>query len=205
VTELRHGIALAEQVAMDLIDSEQNPYVRRVLSEVPEFMRTRRRFTFITCFCGIKDSAYHSKKYASVCFRFDIPPQWHPELECQDSRAESWYSPVFYKERDQIRAIKLFLKDVSHLLVKHTNGAPEEDRAGWIANGPIRDIGQCLLTLVSCFKREVHERDREWRLIFTPNLALSSTAPKMADDSFDSCIVKSRSNIFAFGRFTLIL
>jgi hypothetical protein len=46
LTELTHGIAVAERVAMELIDREPNLFVRRVLACIPEFMRTRREMIF---------------------------------------------------------------------------------------------------------------------------------------------------------------
>ena len=191
LTELTHGIAIAERVAMELIDREQNLFVRRILAGVPEFMRTRREMVFITCFCGAETSKFHLEKYGHVCLKFDIPEQWIPILECENDGAESWYSPVIYGEKDQIRAAKLFLTDVAGLLPKHTNGNPEDDRGGWIASGAMRDVGQCLLTMVSCFKREKYKRDEEWRLIVVPRLGLSSSAPKMIDEAFGTCVVNN--------------
>jgi hypothetical protein len=188
-TELNHGIALVERVAMELIDHEPNPFVRGVFAKLPEFMRTRRDLVFITCFCGTEASDFHLGKYGPVCFKFDVPNKWIPILECSDSLADSWYSPVIYGERDQLKAINLFLTQVRHLLVQHTSGYPEDDKQGWIASGAIRDTGKCLLTIVACFKREKHRPDREWRLLLTPNLALSNSAPKMIDDAFRVCIV----------------
>jgi hypothetical protein len=51
-TELRHGIALVEDVAMELLDKQSNPFVHEVLSGLADFMRSRRSMLFITCFCG---------------------------------------------------------------------------------------------------------------------------------------------------------
>jgi hypothetical protein len=189
LTELHHGIAVVERIAMDLIDKEPNFFVRRILAGLPEYMRNRRSMIFITCFCGTEASEFHLNEYGSVCFKFNIPNGQKPSLECSDFRADSWYSPVIYGERNQIKAVKVFLTEVSRLLVKHSDGRAEDDTGGWLASGPMRDIGQCLLTIVSCFKREHYKRDSEWRLIFAPNLALSYSAPKMIDDEFSTCIV----------------
>jgi hypothetical protein len=41
------------------------------------------------------------------------------------------------------------------------------------------------------FQAEKHRPDREWRLLLTPNLALSNTAPNMIDDAFSVCIVEA--------------
>lgn len=186
LTELSHGIALVERVAMELIDYEPNSFVRGVFAKLPEFMRTRRDLVFITCFCGTNASNFHLDKYGSVCFKFDVPNQWSPILRCRDSQADSWYSPVIYGERDQLKAIKFFLTQLRLLIIQHTDGYPEHRG---IASGAVRDIGKCLLTLVACFKREKHRPDQEWRLLLTPNLALSNTAPDMIDDAFRVCIV----------------
>jgi hypothetical protein len=49
-TELRHGIALVEDVGMKLLDKERNPFVQDVLSGLADYMRGRRSMLFITCF-----------------------------------------------------------------------------------------------------------------------------------------------------------
>src|SRR5580700_1687907 len=68
-TELRHGIALVEDVAMELLDKESNLFVQEVLSGLADFMRSRRSMLFITCFCGGSTSSFHIEEYGSVCFR----------------------------------------------------------------------------------------------------------------------------------------
>src|SRR5580698_9205372 len=71
-TELRHGIALVEDIAMELLDKQSNPFVQEVLSGLVDFMRTRRSMLFITCFCGGGASPFHTETYGSVCFRFSL-------------------------------------------------------------------------------------------------------------------------------------
>ena len=71
-TELRHGIALVEEIAMELLDKQSNPFVQEVLSGLADFMRTRRSMLFITCFCGGDASPFHTETYGSVCFRFSL-------------------------------------------------------------------------------------------------------------------------------------
>ena len=190
LTEVTHGIAVVEHVAMELIDREPHLFVRRVLAGIPEFMRTRREMIFITCFCGARKSKFHSGKYGAVCFKFNIPERGTPLLECASGEADSWYSPVIYGEREQVRAVSLFLEDVTRLLKKHANGQPEDDRRGLIGSAAMRDIGLCLLTIVSCFKRKGYKTEQEWRLIFMPRLALTNSAPRMIDDAFGACIIK---------------
>jgi hypothetical protein len=190
LTEVTHGIAIVERVAMDLIDREPNLFVRRFLAGLAEFMRTRRDMIFVTCFCGAERSKLHSQKYGAVCFKFNVPQNWTPELECENCEAESWYSPVIYGEKEQVRAVSTFLKEVTFLLRKHSSGRPEDDKHGFIGYAPIRDAGLCLLTIVSSFKREAYESEEEWRLIVMPKLALTNSAPKMIDDAFGTCIVK---------------
>lgn len=141
-------------------------------------MRTRREMVFITSFGGAETSEFHLEKYGRFCFKFNVPEHWIPVLECEGDGAESWYSPVIYGEKDRIRAATLFLTDVARLLPKHTHGQPEDDRLGLIGFGPIRDIGQCLLTIVSCFKREKYKPDQEWRLIFMPKLGQATPRQK---------------------------
>jgi hypothetical protein len=189
LTELAHGIAIVEHVVMELIDRELNPFVRRILAGISEFMRTRREMIFITCFCSAERSKLHSKKYGTVCCKFNIPQKWEPVLECEGRNAESWYGPVIYREKEQIRAVTMFLEGVTVLLRKHSNGRPEEDHLGFIRSTPMRDIGLCLLTIVSCFKRKAYESEAEWRLIFMPKLSLSYSAPKMIDEAFATWVI----------------
>lgn len=190
-TELRHGIALVEEVAMKLLDKERNPFVQSVLSGLADYMRSRRPMLFITCFCGGDASPFHIEEYGSVCFRFTRPSGGPPPLTLNGSGAERWFSPVIYGENEQRRAIRKFLVAASALLLKHSVGSPEWDRANWMASTPQRDLGQCLLTIVASFKRSKFRRDREWRLIFSPALSLSNTAPSLIDEQF-SALIKSQ-------------
>jgi hypothetical protein len=189
LTELNHGIALVERVAMELMDLESNGFVRRLLSNLPELMRARRSMIFITCFCGTSSSNFHLNEYGAVCLRFEFPkPSTARFLDCNNLSGDSWLTPVIYKESDQIKAIRLFLEEASKLLKKHSQGDWADDRGGWIASGPMRDVAQCLLTIVSGFKREIFSKDCEWRLLVSPKLALTSSAPQMIDDAFSTSI-----------------
>lgn len=189
LTELTHGIALTEQLVLQMLDKETCSFTRRVLTEIPDVMRTRRAFIFIVCFCGSESSRFHWENYGEFCLRCEIPPAWQPKLKCADTRAESWYSPVIYGESEQRRAAKRFLNGLVLLIRKYTQGKPDGLALTWMAKGVARDAGQCLLTLVACFKRKQFVPDAEWRLIFCPNLAPSSSAPAMADESFAPSIV----------------
>jgi len=74
------------------------------------------------------------------------------------------------------------------LLLKHSSGSAECGHAEWIASTARRDLGLCLLTIVASFKRKKFRRDREWRLIFSPTLSLSNSAPDLVDERFNSLI-----------------
>jgi len=187
-TELRNGIALVENVAMKLLDKERNPFVQDVLSGLADYMRSRRSMLFITCFCGGDASPFHVEKYGSVCFRFTRPSGGPPPLTLNSSGGDRWFSPVIYDENDQRRAVRMFLEKASMLLLKHSSGSAEWGRPEWMASTPQRDLGQCLLTIVASFKRKKFRRDREWRLIFSPTLSLSNSAPDLIDESFNSLI-----------------
>jgi len=67
-TELRHGIALVEDVVMKLLDKERNPFVQDVLSGLADYMRSRRSMLFITCFCGGAASPFHAKNTEPSAF-----------------------------------------------------------------------------------------------------------------------------------------
>lgn len=187
-TELRHGVALVEEVAMKLLDKERNLFVQRVLSGLADYMRTRRSMLFITCFCGGDPSPFHIEKYGSVCFRFTKPSGGPPPLTLHGLGFERWFSPVIYGENEQRRAIRKFLVKASALLVKHSVGSAEWDPHNFIGSTPQRDLGQCLLTIVASFKRSKYRREREWRLIFAPTLSLSNTAPNLIDERFGAFI-----------------
>lgn len=187
-TELKHGIALVEEVAMELLDKESNPFVQEVLSGLADFMQSRRSTLFITCFCDGAPSPFHIEKYGSVCFRFTQPRGGPPPLTMKCTGGERWFSPVIYGERDQRRAIEHYLPAASKLLVKHSKGSFQRGRLDWMASIPRRDLGLCLLTIVASFKRKNFYRDREWRLIFSPPLSLSSLAPDLIDETFAALI-----------------
>jgi hypothetical protein len=187
-TELRHGIALVEEIAMKLLDREGNPFVQNVLSGLADFMRSRRSMLFITCFCSGAASPFHVERYGPVCLRFTQPRGGAPPLTLKGMGGESWFSPAIYGENDQRRVVRNFLERASNLLVKHSTGSPEWGGAEWMASTPRRDLGQCLLSIVASFKRKKFRRDREWRLIFSPTLSLSNSAPGLVDERFSSFI-----------------
>jgi hypothetical protein len=187
-TELRHGIALVEDVAMKLLDKERNPFVQDVLSGLADYMRGRRTMLFITCFCSGAASPFHVEKYGPVCFRFTRLDDGPPPLLLNGLGGDRWFNPVIYGKRDQRQAVGAFLKAASMLLLKHSSGLGEWGRAEWMASTPRRDLGQCLLTIVASFKRKKFRRDREWRLIFSPTLSLSNSAPSLVDERFSSLI-----------------
>jgi len=187
-TELRHGIALVEHVAMELLDKESNPFVQEVLSGLADFMRTRRSMLFITCFCGGAPSPYHTETYGSVCFRFVQPHGGPPPLRLKRMGGERWFSPVIYGENDQQQAVEHYLSQASKLLTKHSIGSFQPGHVDWMASTPRRDLGLCLLTIVASFKRKKFSRDREWRLIFSPPLSLSSSAPSLIDETFNALV-----------------
>ena len=187
-TELRHGIALVEEIAMKLLDKERNPFVQSVLSGLADYMRSRRSMLFITCFCGGDASPFHIEEYGSVCFRFRRPSGGPPPLTLNGLGVERWFSPVICGQNEQRRAIRKFLVAASALLLKHSVGSEAWSRENWMASTPQRDLGQCLLTIVASFKRSKFRRDREWRLIFAPVLSMSNTAPNLIDERFSALI-----------------
>lgn len=187
-TELQHGIALVEDVTMELLDKQSDPFIQEVLSGLADFMRTRRSMLFITCFCGGAASPFHTETYGSVCFRFTQPRGGPPPLTLKRMRGERWFSPVIYDEKDQRRAIEHYLSAASKLLIKHSTGSFQQRRVDWMASTPQRDLGLCLLTIVASFKRKKFYRDREWRLIFSPPLSLSSSAPNLIDEPFTALV-----------------
>jgi hypothetical protein len=128
------------------------------------------------------------EKYGSVCFRFTQPCGGPPPLTLKGAGSDRWFNPVIYGENDQRRVVRSFLEAASTLLLKHSSGSAEWGRSEWMASTPRRDLGQCLLTIVASFKRKKFRRDREWRLIFSPTLSLSYSAPDLVDESFNSFI-----------------
>ncbi len=191
LTELTHGIALVERVCLQMLDQEENVFVKTILAELAEYMRTRRPMLFILCFCTVPASDFHLKKYGEVCLNFNRPLGKRPALELDNQMADSWFAPVIYGERLQTKAVHSFLKATCLMLTRHSYGNPEEDKAGWIRSTPLRNIGQCLLTIISLFKREIYKRDAEWRLVVGPILGLSNSAPKLIDEYFASSIIPS--------------
>ena len=183
-TELTNGINLIERTAIQFLDKENNLFFRRVLVELPEYMRIRKKWIFITCFCGIEQSKLHVSSFGASCFRFDIPQGWRPQFECRDRTANAWYSPVLYSEREQLQSIRRFLEELRLVVLRNLQGTPEHDRAGWLHQSVTRDAANCLLLLAACFKRQKYEWEREWRLLFMPNLAPGTSAPSMSDDAF---------------------
>jgi len=187
-TELCHGITLVEEVVMKLLNKERSVFVQDVLSGLCDYMRSRRFMLFITCFCEDEASSFHLQRYGSVRFRFNRQSSGPLPLVPKHSKFDRRFNPVNYCENDQRQAIEGFLRGASILLVKHSVGSEEHDPRGWMASTPRRDIGQCLLTIIASFKRHEFRDDREWRLILSPALSLSTTAPSLIDEDFNVSI-----------------
>ena len=199
-TELTHGINLVEWEAFKLLDNENNLFFHRILRDLPEQMRSRKKWVFISCFCGIQQSKLHLNAYGSSCLRFDFPKDWKPQLECHDNKAYSWYSPVIYSEREQLQSVRTFLQNLREIVLQNLQGRPEDDKAEWLHQGVTRDAANCLLLLAACFKREKYEAEREWRLLFMPNFAPGSSAPSMSDEAFAPAIKLEPFRLIALRR-----
>jgi hypothetical protein len=143
---------------------------------------------FITCFCSGAASPFHVEKYGSVCLRFTRLGDGPPPLVLNGFGGDRWFSAVTYGESDQRRVVGRFLKEVSILLLKHSSGSAEWSRREWMGSTSRRDLGQCLLTIAASFKRKKFRRDPEGRLIFSPSLSLSNSAPGRVDERFRSLI-----------------
>jgi hypothetical protein len=197
--ELFHGVQWVQEAVDELIRRGVPDFTAMVLQMVPKRMIERRDWIFIACFCGDGDSDVHWKRrkgpkefgYGDYCLTFPIPTGWKPTLRCADSSAEGWYLRVIYDHANQRRYMKQAVKAVSDSIARNTRGAPEGPFIDWMAQDCARDAAQILLTIAVGFKDKSYRKDKEWRLVFCPNLALNNSAPNMADEKFKSAIKQS--------------
>jgi hypothetical protein len=187
-SELTHGIEFVQAAAIELSRRGVPDFTARVLELLSTSMLARREWTFITCFCGDGRSEYHWETYGQYCLSFPLPPDGRPVLRCSDFGAECWYQQVIYDHASQRRAMTKGVQAIADSIARNTAGVPEGPWTEWLAKYCARNAAQLLLSIAVAFKKANYSREKEWRLVCCPNLALNSSAPDIADHNFAVCI-----------------
>jgi hypothetical protein len=80
------------------------------------------------------------------------------------------------------------VKAISDSIARNTAGVPDGPVIDWMAKDCARNAAQVLLTIAAGFKNKRYKDDKEWRLVYCPNLALNNSAPDTYDMYFKSAI-----------------
>jgi hypothetical protein len=189
--ELTHGIDWVQEAVGKLLRKGGPDFPALVLQQLKESMIERRQWTFIVCFCGDGNSDFHWDKYGQYCLTFPIPRDWRPTLRCSDPRAENWYQRVIYDHAVQRKTMLKSVQAVSDCIARHSAGTPEGPWIKWMAKDCARNAAQLLLSIAVGFKHKKYAKEKEWRLVYYPNLALNNSAPNIADENFKVSIKES--------------
>jgi hypothetical protein len=187
-TELLDAIGAIKDEAQRVARKGIEPLSKAIFERIGPVMESRRKWSFITCFCGDEDSRFHWGKYGE--YRFDIPSNLviNGQFECGSFKSQQWIQPVIYDFRMQKRLIGECFEQILEAQAKCISGEYGGPWMETMANSAARDVAQLLLRIAVSFKNKRFEKDREWRLVFCPNLAVANSAPAIADEDFAVCI-----------------
>jgi hypothetical protein len=185
-SELQDAIQVIREEIDTVVNKGLPPLSKAIFESISVVLDSRRKWSFITCFCGDEYSQHHWCKHGK--YRFGISSSQLLNLRCGDYKATHWLQPVIYHRETLRHAIRDCFEQIVAAQTQYITG----DYGGpWMpAMSPprTRDLAQLLLRVAASFKNEVFANDKEWRLFFCPNLAIGSTAPNMADEDFEPCI-----------------
>ncbi|SNS82915.1 hypothetical protein SAMN05421770_102482 [Granulicella rosea] len=194
-TELSHGIGWMQDELERRLPLGLPFFAKAVLEEIPAFLKSRKSWTFITCFCDEDASDYHWKRFGN--FRLTLPFSSSIEYGLQSSAwgSERWYQPVIYDHTEQGRIVSESVDAILRAIQRFTVGDPGGPWIQSMAKECARDAGQLLLVLLAGFKNKIYEAEKEWRLVTTPKFAIASSAPKMSDEGFARAILQNPRRI----------
>ena len=183
-SEIRYGVQIIRDEVSRTIRTNISPFSKLVLGFIAEHVEGRASFTFMACFCAEEDSSYHWKNYGAYRLGFSTNGSWNPMLVLAGTDSYTQYFRVIYRSCVQTQIIRKAISEIVGVIDIHTRGEPSGPCIPWLAKSMARDLSQLLFDLVISFKNKKFQSEREWRIVCRPKLALTSTAPSMADENF---------------------
>jgi hypothetical protein len=187
-TEIGYGAQIVHEEVQRKINSGVPEFPQVVLEGLHNALVDRRKWTFVACFCAMHDSDFHQEEYGKYCLGFDTRSSLVPQLRPRGLDAEVQYYRVIYRPRVQREAIRRAIKSITDSAVKNSCGVFQGPWSASIAQFHTRNSAQLLMDLIVSFKAENFRREKEWRIVCRPHLALNNSAPDLAQDNFQHLI-----------------
>jgi hypothetical protein len=192
--EIEHGVELVQEEVRRKVTSGVAEFPQMVLKLLPAGLVDCKPWTFVVCFCAMRDSGFHRKHYGEYCLEFDTHSNWDPQLRPRSSDADVRYYRAIYWRCGQRWAIRRAIGAITESVTKNTGGVAQGPWMESIAKFCARNASQLLMDLVASFKASRFRCEKEWRIVCRPNLSLNTSAPGLERDSFKHMVKGDRKH-----------
>jgi hypothetical protein len=192
--EIEHGAALVQEAVQRKVKLGVAEFPQMVLKLLPATLIDCKPWTFVACFCPMRDSGFHRKGYGEYCLEFDTSSSWDPKLRPRTSDACVRYYRAIYWQCVQSGAIRRAIDAITESAVKNTSGVVQGPWMESMAKFCARNASQLLMDLVASFKASRFRSEQEWRIVCRPSLALNTSAPGLERDAFKHLVKGDRKH-----------
>ena len=193
-TEIDYGAKLVQEEVQRKLNSGVPEFPQMVLGGLHDALVARKGWTFVACFCATHDSDFHRDKYGKYCLGFDTRSNPVPQLRPRGPDAEVQYYRAIYRPCLQREAIRRAIDSIADSAMKNSCGVFKGPWKESLAQFHARNASQLLMDLIVSFKAENFRRDKEWRIVCRPHLALNTSAPDLEQDNFKH-LVKENNHV----------
>jgi hypothetical protein len=179
--EIDHGAEIVQAEVQRKVRSGVTEFSQMVLEHLRSALFDCKRWTFVACFCAKRDSRFHRKKYGEYCLGFKTRSSWEPQLRPRGLDADfQYYRAIYwrYKQRETIRRAIDSIADSAARNAVQGRWMPSFTRLY------AQNASQLLMDLIVSFKVRRFRREKEWRIVCRPNLALNSLDPDVERGGF---------------------
>lgn len=182
-TELQDSILTLQECASHAAASASE-IGRQVLEQLPDALRDRRPWLFITCFCADSASRFHLEKYGH--YRLDVRVSSARGLNLRPSmfEADCWIRRCIYDQDLFSKFGAEAIQDVVSALQQYSDGELSGPWASSIARRIAEDVAEVLLTVAASVKNPSFRSDQELRFICSPPAGLAKGARATLDRDF---------------------
>ncbi len=182
--EIEYGAELVQEQVQRKLKSGVAEFPKMVLRLLPATVIDSKRWTFVACFCTAADSGFHRKDYGKYSLEFDTRSSRDPQLRPRGLDADVQYYRAIYWPCVQRWAIRRAVNSIAAPAAKNSSVAMKGPWAESLARFCAQNASQLLMDLVASFKASRFRREKEWRIVCRPCLALNSSAPGLERERF---------------------
>jgi hypothetical protein len=184
--EIDLGVEIVQAEVLGRVRAGVDEFPQMVLDNLLAALPDRKMWTFIACFCAEQDSHFHRKKYGEYCLGFETHSTWEPRLRpLAGLQADVQYYRAVYWQPKQREAIRRVIESIAD---SASRNAVRGALMPWGAKFCARNASQLLMDLIVSFKTRTFRREKEWRIVCRPVLALNSLDPDFEQRSFEHLV-----------------